>query len=286
MGSFVLSVRVAPPRALFLIIFVASLAIAATNYFLFSRQDSFVWALHIASNGWINANLVMFVPLTLVIIGGMVMAWGGQRLPDLGLAAGWALRLLLFLGLGWAAIQVIALVAALAMGTGIALNPAWAEYGAGTLLGLIIAMVLGTAPFEDGLFRGYLLPQLYLMIGDRIAGETARLIAALLLCATIFAVWHLPTILLNRGEVTPGAVIGALAYMFLGGVLLGLLYLRTGRLELVIALHALVNAPTLVVASPLPGSLVAGAVGVGAIIAGPLLAGRQWSPRLVRIGAR
>lgn len=101
------------------------------------------------------------------------------------------------------------------------------------------------------------------------------------MCAVIFALWHLPTILLNR-EVTPGAVAGALAYMMLGGVMLGLLYLRTGRLEVVIAMHALVNAPTLIAATPVSGSLLAGIVGVVAIIAGPFLAGRRWNLGLIR----
>lgn len=237
------------------------------------------------TGGWINANLTIFLPMTLVIIGGMIMGWGRQRLSDLGFGAGFAVRLALLLA-GWGIMQIIALIAALASGMGIALHPAWTEYGAGTLLGLLIAMVLGTAPFEDGLFRGYVLPQLHFLLGRRIANETARVLAALMLCAVIFALWHLPTILLNRGDVSPGAVAGALAYMLLGGVMLGFLYLRTGRLEVVMAGHALVNAPTMLIASPLPGSALAGAIGVAAIIAGPLLAGERWSARLVRFVAR
>ena len=269
-----------------LVIIIGSLAIAAANFSLFSKESSFIWQIHFATAGWINANLPMFAALSLAIIGGIVMAWGGLRLPDLGLSAGWALRLLLLLLAGWGMMQVIALIAALASGMEIALHPAWAEYGAGTVIGLFIAMVLGTAPFEDGLFRGYVLPQLYFLLGGRIAGETGRAIAALLICAVIFALWHLPTILLNRGEISPGAVAGALAYMMLGGVMLGLLYLRTGRLEVVIAAHALVNAPTMVVASPMPGSALAGVIGVAAIIAGPLLAGERWSARLIRFVPR
>ncbi|AUX69847.1 hypothetical protein CHX26_10430 [Porphyrobacter sp. HT-58-2] len=285
MADLILPVRIDKRHRLAAIILVASITVAATNFFLFGREDSVLWAIHKATDGWINENLTLFVPLTLAIIGGMVMAWGRQSLADLGLGAGWAVRLVLLLLTGWTVMQAIALAAALASGMGIALHPAWAKYGAGTVLGLLIAMVLGTAPFEDGLFRGYVLPQLYFQSGKRIANETARAIAALLLCAVIFALWHLPTILLNR-EVTAGAVVGALAYMLLGGVMLGLLYLRTGRLEIVIALHALVNAPTMLVASPLPGSALAGLVGVAAIIAGPFLAGQRWSPGLVRFVPR
>ncbi|MEE4316186.1 MAG: CPBP family intramembrane glutamic endopeptidase [Erythrobacter sp.] len=284
--SAVVQVRRTTFASFVAVVITGTLAVTLSNLLLFSREDSFVWALHRATGGWINANLTTFVPLTLVIIGGMVMAWGRQSLADLGLSAGWALRLVLLLLAGWAAMQLVAVAAALASGMEIALHPAWTEYGAGTVLGLFIAMVLGTAPFEDGLFRGYVLPQLYFLLGRRISGETARMLAALMLCAVIFALWHLPTILLNRGEIAPGAVAGALAYMLLGGVMLGLLYLRTGRLEIVIALHALVNAPTMLVASPLPGSALAGAIGVAAIIAGPVLAGERRSAGLVRFVPR
>ncbi|MEE4154588.1 MAG: CPBP family intramembrane glutamic endopeptidase [Erythrobacter sp.] len=278
-------VRECERRKLAAIILAASLAVAAANYFAFAREDSLVWDLHRASDGWINANLTIFVPMTLVIVGGLVMGWAGQRVSDLGLLPGWPLRLVLLLGGGWALMQLIAAGAALASGTGLALHPAWSEHGAGTVLGLLIAMVLGTALFEDALFRGFVLPQLVFALGSRFAAASARTIAALLACAVIFALWHLPTILLNR-EVTAGAVAGALAYMALGGVLLGLVYLRTARLEVAIACHALVNAPTMLIASPLSGSLVAGIVGVGAIIAGPVLAGERWSAGLVRFEPR
>lgn len=285
MTAIVLPVKADSRGRVLAIIIAGSAGIAATNL-LFFGPASVSSQIHRATGGWINENLPVFVPLTLVIIGGMVMGWSGLRLPDLGLRRGWAGRLAVLLLAGWGMMQAIALVAALAGGTGIALHPAWGEHGAGTLLGLFIAMVLGTALFEDGLFRGYLLPQLYLLLGTRVSGDTARAVAALMLCAVIFALWHLPTILLNRGDIVPGAVAGALAYMMLGGVMLGLLYLRTGRLEVAIAGHALVNAPVMAVASPLPGSALAGVIGVAAIIAGPLLAGERWSAGLIRFVPR
>lgn len=284
MATLSLAIRRGSPRRLFAIVLVASQTVAAANYFLFSDDQSWVWNVHKATHGWINANLTIFLPMSAVIIGAMVMAWDRQSLRDLGLSGRWIMRLLAYLLAGWGLVQLMALVTALMSGTPVALHPAWSQHGAGTLMGLLIAMVLGTALFEDGLFRGYVLPQINFLLEGRIAGEAARMITALLVCATIFALWHLPTILLNR-EVTAGAVAGALAYMFLGGVMLGLLYLRTGRLEIVIALHALVNAPTLLLSSPVPGSLLAGIVGVVAIAAGPGLAGADWSTGLIRFKA-
>lgn len=108
--------------------------------------------MHRASEGWINANLVTFVPVTVLVIGGLVLAWGQYRLADLGLSSGWALRLAAFLAAGWLAVQLLGVISTMITGTPVASHPAWAEYGAGTLVGLFIAMVLGTAIFEDALF--------------------------------------------------------------------------------------------------------------------------------------
>lgn len=56
---------------------------------------------------------------------------------------------------------------------------------------------------------------------------------------------------------------------------------RVGR-----AGHALVNAPTLLVGTPISGSLLAGLVGLAAIAAGPLMCGRKWNLSLIQPVAR
>lgn len=276
-----LPVRPTPSIALWATVLASGAGIALGNLLVFSRPDGLSRRAHLATDGWVNENLVLFAPLTLLIVGGLVRGWGRQRLSDLGLRRGWAGQCLLALAAGWLAVQALAVAAALLAGGSLAPHPAWARHGAGAVLGLLIAMVLGTALFEDGVFRGYLLPQVYLRLGRWVGGHRTRAAAALLACALVFSLFHLPTILLNRDPSAP-AVVGALAYMALGGLMLGLLYLRTGHLGIVIACHALVNAPTLLVASPVNGSLLAGLVGVAAVIAGPWLVGRRWSASLAR----
>ena len=257
-----------------LVTIVATTGITLGNLLLFSRQDSPIWVLHRATDGWINANLPLFLLLNLLVIGGLTLDLGRLTWADIGLRQRWPLRLALWLAGGWIAVQMLAAAAALASSGGIALHPAWSEHGAGTVVGLLIAMVIGTAFFEDVVFRGFLVPQCALHLEGRIPSAQARTWAAWLLVAAIFALWHLPTILLNPGH---GSVAGALAYMMLGGLMLGLLYLRTGDLALAIAAHALVNAPTLLVATPVSGSALAGFLGVAAIALGPKLAGQAWS---------
>lgn len=277
----IMQVSSSPLRVVVGVVLAATLGIAAANYFFFSRTESAIWQLERLSGGWINANLPMFVVLSAMIVGGLVLGWGRHRFSDLGLEKGWVGRLLAYVGAGWLLLQLVAVLAVLLTGGTIALNPIWSVHGPATVIGFLFAMVFGTAFFEDSIFRGYLLPQLYLRLGSVFPGHGARTVAAVGCCATIFSLWHLPTILLNR-EVSTAAVAGALLYMALGGIMLSLLFLRTGRLSVVIACHALVNAPTLLVSAPVSGASLAGLVGVAAIIAGPLLVGQRWSPGLVR----
>ena len=282
MVSFpIMQVSSSPARVVVGVVLAATLGIAAANYFFFSRTESAIWQLERLSGGWINANLPMFVVLSAIIVGGLILSWGRHRFSDLGFEKGWVVRLLAYLAGGWLILQVVAVLAVWLTGGTIALNPIWSVHGPATVIGFLFAMVFGTAFFEDSIFRGYLLPQLYLRLGSVFPGHGERTVAAIGCCAAIFSLWHLPTILLNR-EVSAAAVAGALLYMAVGGIMLSLLFLRTGRLSVVIACHTLVNAPTLLVAAPVSGASLAGLVGVAAIIAGPLLVGQRWSPGLVR----
>nr|WP_240955921.1 CPBP family intramembrane glutamic endopeptidase [Wenzhouxiangella sp. XN79A] len=144
-------------------------------------------------------------------------------------------------------------------------------------------MLLGTALFEESFFRGFLLPQLYLRLGV-IASERMRLAAAVVISALVFSPWHLPTLLINQ-DLEPTALFAQLVNLFGAGVLLAVLYLRTGNLWVTMAVHALVNAPTLLLASPVSGSMLAGTLGVALIIAWPRFIGRPLAMPLLRFEA-
>ena len=105
---------------------------------------------------------------------------------------------------------------------------------------------------EEGLFRGVLLRQFQ---------RRYRFWAANTLQAGLFGVWHavwpLKALALRSGPEAsteqPGGAVFGLAVL---GVLLALLYLRTRNLLLVVGVHALINTPTLLVASPVSHEIV------------------------------
>jgi len=107
---------------------------------------------------------------------------------------------------------------------------------------------------------------------------------AITLSALVFSPWHLPTLLINQ-DLETAALLARLISLFGAGVLLALLYLRTGHLWVAMAGHALVNAPTLLFASPVAGSMLAGALGLALIIVWPWFHGRPLTTPLARFRA-
>lgn len=258
---------------------VASVLVTTFMVHAFMRSEAARWVLEV-SGGWINDNLVFFTVLGAAVIGAVLRGMGGLRPADLGLERSQLRQGLWTLAGLWVAIQLLAGTISLAAGRGIELNGIWAQHGTGTVLGFALAMLLGTALFEEIYFRGYLLPQLALRTGA-VLKDRSGLLAAVLACSVIFALWHLPTLVLNR-SLTGAALAGSLANMLLGGILLCLVYLRTANLFVGIAVHALVNAPTLLPASPVPGSLVAGSLGIVLLVAWPAFVGRPLRAPLAR----
>jgi membrane protease YdiL (CAAX protease family) len=208
-----------------------------------------------ATNGLVNDTLLVNL-LGLPLLVGAVVLWLGHLRPaDVGLRRAdlpLALAVLLLL---WLATQAIALAVACATTDAVTPHPLWARRGVSGVLGLLLAQVFGNAVLEEVGYRGFLLRQLHLRL-DRVAGRRTRVVLAVTISQALFAVMHLPN-RLREGDAGAGLVWSVLIAFGLG-VLLALLYLRTNNLLLVVGVHALINTPTLLVASPVSHEIVEG----------------------------
>ena len=211
--------------------------------------------LHQATNGWLNPTLVL---AALLGAGTFFLVFGPrrQRPADLGLR--WAA---LPFGLAatfavWLAMNASTALATRAEGLPLALHADWS--GGGLLPGRLMAQLLGTALVEETVFRAWLWPQLALRVG-RGAPRWPAWAAALLASQAMSALLHVP-MLASAG--TPGsALAGVLVNLFVFGVVAALLYAATRNLFFVVGLHALGNAPTLLmeVRGPAPTLVMLGA---------------------------
>lgn len=222
-------------------------------------------------SGWaLHPDLLFAAALFLVGLVGVVFLLGRLRPVDVGIRLRQVLPALMVTAVLWALTQLVLVAAAVAGGDGLALHAGWRTPGVVPTLGFTVAMLVGMAVYEEVAFRGYLFPQLYLKFRGT-AG--VRIALAAVVSSLLFALVHIPTRLLNA-QVPVEALLPQMAVLTAAGLFGAALYLRTRNLFVVVGVHALVNAPTPLVASPLSPFGVTVALSVALWIVWPWLARR------------
>jgi membrane protease YdiL (CAAX protease family) len=213
-----------------------------------------LFELQSASGGWIEPVLLR----SQVVLGAfllVIVALGRRSLSELG----WRARdlvpgLKLYVG-AWCALQLGLAAAAWRASGALAWHPMWSRFGAGAVLGGVLAQAFGHALVEDTAFRGFFLPQLRAHLARFGALRVTLLgtFVALVGSALLFGAAHLPTRLLVKS--TGGMALVSEQWGFLSaGLALGLAYLVTRNLFSVIGLHVLLNDPAPLV--DVPGTLL------------------------------
>ena len=203
-----------------------------------------VHELMVATGGLVHPVLINSLASAAMVVGALVLAGGSIR--DLGLVRRDLLRAVGVLVVVHAGIQLGLIATALASGAGIAL----VRDPAGSVVGQLVAQLFGTALLEEAVFRGFLLRQLLARARARYGPGGRALAIATAAHAFVFALYHIP-VRIHQGFHGLDLV-GSLAIVWLGGVLASYLYLRSGNLLIVVALHALFNTQAPLVGSPVP----------------------------------
>jgi hypothetical protein len=165
----------------------------------------------------------------------------------------------------WLVMQFVVAWPLLRAGEPLELDPVWVSAGVLAGVGPLVGQLLGNALYEEVVFRGFLLVQLHKWARRRLPDMPELALGlALVSSQLLFAIVHIPNRIVSHG-VAPGALAPALVLPFLVGILLGLVYYRTGNLFVAIGLHAFMNTPTLLVGPPERGATVA--VGLAIVVA-------------------
>ncbi len=215
-----------------------------------------------------------------LLVGGLLFGAFRLRPADVGLRlrdvpAGAAFTLVYF-----ALVQ--AGVLAYARLSGVAVVDEWALLGAGTAAYLLVSQLLGNALYEEVVFRGLLLPQLFLRF--RRAGTAVAVVLATVVSQALFALAHVPNRLWVTG-LPASALPGALLPLFTMGLFFALIYLLTDNLFAVVGVHALNNEPLLSLVAD--GTRLEGPYALVVVVAALTLAGawRLWRARAGRARA-
>jgi membrane protease YdiL (CAAX protease family) len=226
------------------------------------------------SHGLIDPNLVVFGFLNLIAIGGLLIKFEKLPLRTLGLTN--LKQGVLVLVLVWSFSQLIIISINLILGQAIEFNMIWSKWEPTYIFGFLIAMIIGTAFFEEIAFRGYLLPQFYFLIKKR-----QRIIWAIVCSSLLFSLFHVPSLLFIVKLSLP-SMLSRLLMLFIVGLISCFAYLRTGNIFVLIAIHALNNAPTPLFQSPLNPSMIGVALSITLLIFWPFIFGNgkfmEWYP--------
>jgi membrane protease YdiL (CAAX protease family) len=197
------------------------------------------------SAGWLTPSLLANVLMLALVAGIVLCAWGRLSPHALGLRRSELVPAARVLLGGWLLLNLVAGLWQLATQGELSWAAAWRERGYASMLGGLLAQLVGNALYEEVLYRSVLLRQLYWRSAR---SPRAALLIAMVVSQALFALMHIVTFL-AQGDQTLLALGRALS-VFCAGCAFAWLYLTTGKLLVVVSVHALVNAPTLLVTDP------------------------------------
>ncbi|MFC5973735.1 type II CAAX prenyl endopeptidase Rce1 family protein [Halomarina salina] len=224
--------------------------VVAFSLWVMVSNVSFSWVF--GSNPSVVAESLWNLPSGMVQFGLvlLVLRFEGVRLRDLGLGRR-QLTMALVTVAGFVLAVNVAVAGLVVLGGGqLSVVPFGLyrspplEYSVPALVAAGVAQYVFVGPVEELAFRGYLQNKLTDLLGPRSA--RFRTAVAIVATAAVFAVLHVPTLVLVEG-VPLGQAVGSLVMLTLSGIAFGTIYALTHNLFLVAFLHGIGNFWPLVV---------------------------------------
>ncbi|MUV56458.1 CPBP family intramembrane glutamic endopeptidase [Halogeometricum sp. CBA1124] len=266
--------RVISWRLLAAVLAVEVVLSAAFNLVVFRSEwflETVFRPVFVATGGLVGPTLLVNAVNVLLVLVGLLILVGGLRLRDLGLERSkLPLAAAVTAGL-WATIQVVGATVAYVQTGSVALDPLWSTAGVGAVLGLLVAQLFGNALFEEVLYRAVLLDQLVLKLRHRRRGFLLALVGS----QAVFSLLHVPNRLYQGFPLD--ALLVSLGMLFLMGLLFALVYHRTGNLLVAVGVHAVGNAPTMLVETPVSGNFLTVVLAVVLVVVWPVVSGSRGS---------
>jgi membrane protease YdiL (CAAX protease family) len=181
--------------------------------------------------------VVVFLPW-LLVIGLGIFLLGKLHFSDLGIFPSKIFPAILYGLIIWFIIQLLIVVVLFLSQGKLTLGEVSPGYLVDQLLFFAIA--------EEIIFRGFLFPQLYLKLNRTKKISPKALWAALFLSQLIFSLYHIPHRLANNTPILD--LLFQLLLLWVSGLLLCYVYLRSQNLLVAVVVHALGNAPTIMFA--------------------------------------
>ena len=229
---------------------IPPLFVATFGYVMARKLADADWlrVVETATRGVVTAGLVLSFAAVVTLLALILLA-GRIKLDDVGLHRDYLGRGVGVVAMIWGASQVIGVLPRVVANRPVLLDRTF-EYGSGWELAGQFLSALGNATLEEIAFRGFLLVQVYLLLNRNNRDEGTGMAWASILTVVVASLVTLPRTLPYP---SPEVAATDQAILILGGLFLCWLYLRSGNLFFVIGVHALLIAPSPVVAGPRGG---------------------------------
>ncbi len=203
------------------------------------------------------------------IVGAFLFAIVRLRRSDLGIHSGISNAVLVTIFV-WSMAQFLAVFVGRLDGGTLFFGKAWRVADPFYWAGLVQSQAV-TAFIEELMFRGFLLPQVFLILIGVTKWTWIRcVVVAALVTQTYFALCHVPSAL--RMGLSNAAIAVYVVEALLVGLLFVAIYLRTGNLFVAIGIHGLLNYPGSLFVSRVDPSLIVLVLSCALLIAWPYCA--------------
>jgi membrane protease YdiL (CAAX protease family) len=233
-----------------LLVFLAASTVLASVINLVLFPSPFFDPIERATGGLIDSTLQANF-LNILLFSLIVFGWGKLRPKAVGLDRTKLMQGISLTALLWIVTQAIVLLINWINGD-IHLDPVWSERGASTVLGGLVAQLLGNAFYEEMGFRGFYLSQFYLKLKTQ--NERWRIFWSVLAMLSLFIVSHIPNRIFSG--YTLAEIPQDFALLFIWGLFFTVIYLVSSNLFLAIGVHALMNKPTMVTEATFPAAML------------------------------
>ena len=190
-------------------------------------------ALHFLASTW--GRLIWLV----VILGWAIC---GLRAKDIGIRwSQWKEGVVVTLAM-WVSIEGVLAGSVLVLKQPLSWNPLWHRLTPAAIVATIVYYFSGVALLEEVFYRGYMVPQIFHAIQEHFPKRSQVL--AVLVSQVLFALSHIP----HYSMPLPMPV--GLGILWLSGVVLAWMWLRTGNLFIAVGWHGLMDFPIHLVTAP------------------------------------
>ena len=190
------------------------------------------------TKGLVQRALLPNLAIILIFPYGILIIYEKLKPRDLGLEGGKVLQAASIIALVILVLQISSTVMSIISYKTLTLGNLWSKVCGGTALGVLICQLFAVAVQEEIIFRGFLIPQVYLRIKKD--NYIVRMGLVLVISQGLFAIWHIPIrIFLGMSLIS---TIISIFTVFIIGIIFALIYIRTGNIFIVMGIHGLWNA--------------------------------------------